>query len=265
MPNPTVRGAVLALTFASAVALGAAPDAELLAELKSARATSSVLRKKADSDLFARLLAQATKVGVDELGESLVSHAAGTCAADSSESRPQWCDEFVEADLRKNRKAWWAEKGEQLWSLRLSREHHAVGDYDFKAKRFALKFVPNWCDIGSFMCVSTQLDRVVAGAKLELVVGAFEQGEKRFTAQVMVPVDEAQARTIAGLRDTDVPSQRGSVGDLEVIFRVSAKTKRVNLRTLSAEGMALPFVFVAATPIALRVTSDDDVVVEYFF
>jgi hypothetical protein len=205
-------------------------------------------------------------VDVDDLGQSLVSRASGTCAADAKESRAPWCDEFVEADLRKNQKAWLAENGEQLWSLRVSREHHAVSDYDFRAKRFAFKFVPNWCDIGSSMCLTSQIERITKGASMELVVGAFEQGDRRFTAQVFVPTTEEQARTIAGFRETAIPSQRGSAGDLEIIFKVTAKTKRLPLKTTSGgEALAFPFLFVAATPIAFRVTSDDDVVIEYFF
>jgi hypothetical protein len=153
-------------------------------ELRKARGTSAVLLKKTDTTLFTQLESQARHVDVDALGETLVAPAAGSCMADATVSRAPWCDEFKEADLRKGKQGWVKENGTQLWSMAVSDEHYTLGDYDFRKKQFALKFVPTWCDVPSGMCVTSQLSRLQAGTNALFVLGAYEMGDSRFGSSV---------------------------------------------------------------------------------
>jgi hypothetical protein len=235
-------------------------------ELRKARGTSAVLLKKTDTTLFTQLESQARHVDVDALGETLVAPAAGSCMADATVSRAPWCDEFKEADLRKGKQGWVKENGTQLWSMAVSDEHYTLGDYDFRKKQFALKFVPTWCDVPSGMCVTSQLSRLQAGTNALFVLGAYEMGDSRFGSSVAIAAEATQAKTIAGWRETVIPSSRGTVGDLVLLFRVTGKTRRLPVKmTNGIASMNVPFLFAEVAPVALRITRDDDVVLEHYF
>lgn len=265
------------LAFALSSPLGQAPSVdadETAAALKKSKGKSVVLLENESESLFARAAQAARPIHVPgdgaelggELGRDLVAPFTGSCMADVGALRPDWCDEFVEADLKKNKSEWLAQNGSVLWQINLPDEHWTLSDYDFKSHRFTLKYVPQACDLEAQMCITTAITKLKTGANVAAVVGAFEQGPKRFTAAVSIAADEANARALAEMRDTSSPLSFGTTGDLQFLFRIGSTTKRMKfVLSDGINSLAMPFTVLEVVPVALRVVSDDKTVIEYYF